>query len=341
MIGYVFISVFNCIIQSNIGAFNGINFHYPSLSFMKKIIVCALFISFILAINNECFAQKDVLKAKGESKFRIESWMSLDAAKEKALEEAIVNAIEEQFPSYVEQESTITVADGDTKFNLKGKRSVRGEWLKHTKDIKYNFYEELIDKKSGLKENWIQCNVEGLIREITRSRAFWEAQPLNCPMIQCRQTIFKNRENFYLYFKASLPGYFSIYYSDGENVYRLLPYYNMPARYMNAVPVKQDKEYIFFSGDKKHNYFKDFESSEIQPLEMITEEDNGEELKLYLIFGTKEYVKPILGEAIYIRDDYKLPEYLTQDQFDRWIADLRVNDYDFAVQELYVKIQKK
>jgi len=294
-------------------------------------------IVFILAIlPGQNFAQKK-FKAKGESQIRIEDNMSKEDARQKARELAIVNAIENELGTYVEQETNIDISQGQTSFKIIGNNRVKGEWLE-TDDEEFKEDVRLAEKKQNKEfETWLTCKISGTVREILKPKLAFQYQALSCPQSNCRTTDFKSGEQFYLYFRTPSRGYLSIYaVQDDGMVYRLLPYSDMTTPYEDAVPVKSDLEYIFFSKQSAHNYFPDFALNRID--EMILETSKSKEyMQMYVVFSTDKFSKPLLNAGRQVQQGI-LPKSLSKEQFEEWIQNNRIYNSEFNYEVINLSI---
>jgi len=297
-----------------------------------------LLISLHLAAMQLAYCQK-LLKTKGTAKIKIEPHISKTEARTKVRELAIINAIEEKFGSYVEQETNIDMKDGHTQFMVIGNTRVKGEWVK---TIKESYSEDLraIQGDYGKEyELWIKCIIEGKIREIQQAKIEFEALSLNCPDKICRTTEFQQEEPFYLYFRSPVQGNLSVYMVEGEEAFRLLPYQQMSEIYSDAFPIKEDQPYIFFSTEEIHHYYKEFKHQVVDELVLTTEKEI-EYIQLYLIFSSNEYQKPILSPMIYNKEDFHKPKSLSVGSFQKWLRENRTYDISFNYQVINIKIRK-
>ncbi|MEM7550069.1 MAG: hypothetical protein AAF363_10350 [Bacteroidota bacterium] len=301
---------------------------------MRSIIVKGLIALFCFSATS-IFAQKR-FKTKGEAQVKIEDNMTKEGAREKAKQLAIVNAIEGVLGTYVEQETNIDIVDGETSFKIIGNTKVKGEWVKTSKED----FEEDTRVIDGETEIWITCNISGTVREIVKPKLAFETLSLNCPQKICRTTKYEDGESFYLHFRSPSTGYLSLYLVEqDETVYRLLPYQGMSDPYIDAVPVKADKEYIFFSNKDPHNYFSDFPLSQVDELGMYTDFDK-EYLQLYVVFSTDKFSKPILDKEKVLQEG-SLPKSLTAKRFEEWVEKNRIYNPDFNYDVINLEIVKR
>ncbi len=294
-----------------------------------------LFVICFVFISHGLIAQKSI-RAKGFSEVKVESNMTKEQAREKAEELAKINAIENEFGTYIAQETDIHVTDGRVDFDILGSTMVRGEWVRTIGEVEFNEASKAEKGEFGIEQNvWIQCNITGEIREcISRANLFVEV--LNCPLIECRKTTFYDEESLYLYFKSPVDGFLSVFIDVDGDAYRLIPYKSMGT--LNAIEVEGDKEYILFS--KKHNYSFDRGFS-IDALELGTDRYI-EYNTIYVVFSENEYAKPILDDIKELDHGYYLPRSLSSREFKKWIGDCKAEmPNDFQVERFKISIEKK
>ncbi len=298
------------------------------------IIVCIVFVPLLT------HAQKQ-FKTHGKAQVKIEDNYTKETTKQKAKELAIINAIENVLGSYVEQETTIKIEEGNTNFKIVGNTKVKGDWLKTSSEA----YEEhrVASKnkvgKGNINEIWITCTIKGVVREIIKPALHFEAITLNCPQKICRTTTYYNNEQFYLNFSTPSDGYLSVYIVEEDNVYRLLPYAEMPANYVDAIQVKADKSYLLFSPSENHDYFHDFSPNQVDEIVMTTDVAK-EYADLYVVFSTSPFAKPILSDGVKLQSG-SLPKSLSKNKFEKWIADNRIYNASFNYEIIPLEILNK
>lgn len=289
--------------------------------------IFGLLILIILGVISIGYAQKKFV-TRGVAQVRIENSMSKQQARKAAKQKAIINAIENVLGTYVEQETNITIESGNTNFHVIANTKVKGEWIE-TKDEKFSEDTRIVQGEHGKEtEIWVTCKITGRVREIVKANLVFEILTLNCPNKNCRQVDFLVDELLYVYFRSPSKGFLSIYLQEEETVFRLLPYSQMDDEYINAVPVKADKKYVFFSAKEEHNYFNNFHYSQVDELEMYTEKDV-EYMKMYVVFSTKLFTKPILENGKVQEQSYLLPKSLSTKEFENWIEKNRIYNPDF------------
>ena len=300
-----------------------------------------VFISSLILLRATALVySQELIKAQGSSQQVLEDDLSKEELKIELLFMAKLDAIEKQFGSIIEQESRVEINEGGTFFNIVGDRYLKGEWLNTTKE---NFKEEYRKVKSRGKDKmelWISCEIEGWIREMEKPEVAFEFTTTNCPDKLCRTTDFYDGESMLLYFKSPVEGYLSVFSVENENVYRLLPYQQIPADFGPALPVEADKEYLFFSTDDAHNSYTEIPSGFADELIMTTEL-NEEYLYLYVIFSQNIFNKPGLDySSSGTRNDLIVPASLKKQEFETWLSENRILSQDFYFKKMRLKISK-
>lgn len=294
----------------------------------------SLFLAFSLACTG-VFSQK-ISHVVGEAQMKVEDHMTKEQAREKVKELAMIDAVQNEFGSYVGQETDIEVAEGKVSYNIIGGTKVKGEWVR-TKDIGFTEDSRTTTGEYGKEhETWITCRIKGVAKKaIPKARLF--VQSLNCPMITCRTEDYQSGESLYLHFKSPVHGYLSVFLSDGKTVYRLLPYDDMQEGNIKSVFVEADKEYILFN--KEHNNMDGVKADEYELYTYMEIEDND----LYIVFAEAPYSKPILEQGQDLseyKENYRIPKSLDADDFEEWLADNKALMESFQVIRNRITISK-
>lgn len=300
---------------------------------MKKILV-AVSIVWLTTMPFQILAQKSV-STKGTSQVRMESNMTKEQARDKAEDLAMINAVENAFGTYVEQDADIKVDNGVVSYNIIGTTKVKGEWLRtHKKEFKEDIQDQLDNDQRKEKVIWISCIIEGEVREI-RSKANLDIKSLRCPMVECETTAFFDTQSFHLYFKSPVDGYLSVFIEEnGEATRRLFPYLNQGNE--SAVKIEGDKPYFLFTNSNDLNRFGS-KADEIELYTYSTIEYNN----VFVLFSPIPYCKPILTNATLLPDGYVLPKAISTTKFQDWLAECRVAMPDFQYKRIKISISKK
>lgn len=276
------------------------------------------FLFFLLVFSLLAFAQKPKeIKESGTCKMRIEKTMSEADAERICIERAKIDAIEKAFgqtiiqgnSTYIKNKSTGEQTESSNIFSNISESLVNGEWIE---DLKKPEIKKFLDNN----ELWIQADVYGLIREVKSIPIAFQATPLNCTNTTCKTTVFRDGDDFYLYFKAPEDGYISVYLDDPEQqkTFRLLPYKSEKIKTTNY-PVKADKEYIFFKADNKAG------NELIDELSLALNNSKIPEMnKIFILFNPKEeFGKPMLNDNSSATPKTETPLELASEDFQRWL----------------------
>jgi len=307
----------------------------------------ALFCLLFILFNHPAFSQKNY-PSTGEYLMRVENNMAWNDAVKIAVTQAQVNAIENKFGRAITQDNSTYVQNSqagenvktNTTFNFISNSYVKGEWIE---DIK----EPEIRKIDTNGEQWIKVTVYGKIREITAPDNKFDAFALSCPDLKCQTRNFNDGQDFYLYFKSSEDGYVAIYCSDPSLKYTflLLPY----KRSINKknVPVKADREYIFFS--KKNDYFNDGNGIDEQTMS-VGENSQAEKYQVWILFSPEPLDKPVLeDESITtkkfldeqsIKQGYTLQKGINDEKFKEWLQGYRVYNKKVQLSSIFIDANK-
>lgn len=306
---------------------------------MKSNFLISVIIILMLVFNSSSFSQQ-LERSSGSANVLVENTMTKNEAREQAHELAIINAIENAFGTYVEQETDITIQGGRDYFSIIGATKVKGDWIE---TIKKTYKEDTrsISTKNGIEnEIWITCNITGKVRKSTNLKAAINYETLNTPDKRSRRRDYDSGENLYLYFKSPVDGYLSVFLEDEDSVYRLLPDPSMTGKEFSAVSVKADQEYILFSKDNEVNNF----GGKARECELFTQPNQNEVNKLYLIFSEDRYVKPTLEPEKpldYKGQNYTTPQSLRKKDFKKWLADNRARDPGFLDVKVVIHISSR
>ena len=200
---------------------------------------------FSLLSFTSLFAQK-VVTVEGTYLYIVPETVSLKEAKEKALYNAQVQAMADEFGTVISRRS-LYMSDGQQdNFYLEGDGTVKGEWIQTigTPVYECGFHND---------ELYVRCTVKGKARELNVAKVELEIDILrNGFAPEMSSTDFKSGDNIYLRFKSPVEGYVAVYLHDKANdeVMSLLPY---KRDRISALKINADEDYVFFS--KEHNTY--------------------------------------------------------------------------------------
>jgi len=299
---------------------------------MKFILIYLIaFFLFGFSVINQLSAQRSkITTTSGTAQIRLEQNMTKEEAYIKVEQLAIIDAITNAFGTYVGQESNLTVESGKSSFNIVGTTKVKGDWIE-TLDKKMD--EESRELKGDFgkqQETWITCKIKGRVKEAS-PKADIDVYTLSYPNVASKSTNFKSGDMMYLYFKSPIDGFLSVYLDDNKNVFKILPYNNMES--ISCLKVEADKEYIFFSTSKEHNFFE----NSVDELELFTPLKT-EKNVLHVLFSGTDHQKPRLTDAKEQEGKYLLPKSLSRQQSADWLAKTKATIDDFIDYQIYIEI---
>ncbi len=315
-----------------------------------------LFILLFFVYSSLSSQENKVIKIKGKSLVQYYPDVeSKDATKERALQIAKINALENAFgvlviqgnTVYVENKKTGKKVETNTTFKMIGSTAVKGEIIQA---IKTDFKEiKKKEKAAGLKKKtitYIECKVELHAKELTDTKIELESFPLNTTKIIKPITDFFQGDDLFLYFRSPVNGYLTVYLDDNGNAQCLLPYTKMPEGFEEAMPIVADKEYLFFSDEPKFNYFDDdFFDEDTYELYSSSEKDIN---RLYVVFSKKPLNKPILkadnDKEVLLeldKEDYTLPRVIKSNTFQEWLLKIQQIRDDLVIKNIIISIEKE
>lgn len=309
-----------------------------------------------ITLGTLCTAQEiKTIKTKGKAQVQ---WYpereSLTEARDRALELAKINALENAFGTLVMQGNTIYIenkktgekVETNTTFKMIGNTAVKGEIIQILKtDFKESRKKEKVDRKK-VEITYIDCNITLEAKELTDTKIEIEAYPLNSTNIIRPTTDFYNGDDLFLYFRSPVNGFLTVFLDDGQQAQCLLPYRKMPAGMEEAMPIVADKEYVFFSDKPEFNYFDDdFFAEDTYEMVASSEKDLNQ---LYIIFSKTPLNKPILNkdenDKLLVeleKDKYELPRVIESDAFKKWLVKIQQIRNDVQVINQMISIEKK
>ena len=292
-----------------------------------------------ISLNSAVLAQS-LRTETGESKLKIEDYMSLKEAKELAIRQAKIDAIEKAFGSYIEQDIRNEVKNGQLSFDVVGNVKVKGEWIETLKEPVFEFpSHDLVTNKGRITERYVYCKIKGRIRKIEDNPVEFVALPLSKPMRNFTTERYYNGDRFYLFFKSANKGYLSIYVAFGDDAYRILPYAEMGGDYINNVPVEADVEYVFFDISENRDYFPGFPYHKVDELQLGTELEK-EYNTIYVVYSKRPFTKPILSDGGN-QGDLLLPKNLSKSKFDKWVRRNTIASTDFQFKKFRIEISQR
>lgn len=237
-----------------------------------------------------------------------------------ALERAMIQALAKEFGTFVRQETQMNLsssAEGEnSEFYSNATSMVRGEWLETIGRPVFDIY------LTQEGEIVITCEVKGKAREIRRVVDDFDAKTLNGGLTD--QYISKNfvdGDNLFLAFTAPQDGYVAVYLEDEEkNFKRMLPF---DGEGKNGRKVKGDVRYVFFTSQEGME----------QKYRMLTSKST-ERNTIHVIYSPHPFVLPIDHSG----EEENSLDFLSGQQFSKWIDKSRTLDPDMQQQKLFISI---
>lgn len=230
--------------------------------------------------------------------------ISLEEAKRIALEKVKLKAIEEKFGTSVSH-STMMVEENhngrdNIHFSSFGGIDVKGEWVETISGPDYD-----LSFHNGT--TLLTVTLKGKIRESNFNQTIIEAIPLrNGCELKNEAYEYKNGNDLYLYFKSPIGGFLTVYLTDSENAYCLLPYKGQGE---SIFPIKGNEEYILFN-KRKDQYM----ATELIDEYVMTAEGEPESNIIYVIFSPEKFNKTIDND----KGRY-IPRQLILAEFHKWM----------------------
>lgn len=297
---------------------------------MRCCIILLTIFSWVLTISAQENSREKT--AKGSYTYEIPKSMSYEQACNAALIKAQNDAIAEAFGLSVSDENSIFTSNINGKssvdFYSATRGSVRGVWLADKKPAKYEKF--LQDGR-----DWVKVTVEGRVREIVSAGIDFEVAPIRYKADKELATdVFKNGDDFFLYFKSPVDGYLTVFLFDiaaGE-AFCLLPYQDSGK---GAYPIKFNEEYYFFST----NHAQAGEGK-VDELVMTCAEGKPEEYnQLFIVFSPNPYAKKMAttGQK-QLTDELVIPSSLEYKDFNKWLMKCQQKDEQMEVRRIPIKI---
>ncbi len=292
-------------------------------------------IATLILTNLSAFSQKSV-RTSGSAQLELTIDKSRAEVNQEVLDLALIDALERAFgrviiqgnSTYISNITTGKKTESNTVFNTIANTSVKGEVI----EIISTEYTDVVGNKrvdgKEVEVTEIKCDVVIKARELIEAAIEIECYPLVCPKSNCKTTSFKNNDDLFLWFLSPHSGYVTVYLDDTENSYRLLPYKDMPVKYESGFPVKSDREYIFFSTAKNHNYLNFEWHEDTYQLYAESAQDIN---RIFVIFSREPINKPRLHSDLNkdvlstkeLEEGYSSPKALPSEDFQKWLIAIR------------------
>jgi hypothetical protein len=275
------------------------------------------------------FQAQELENICGEYTYHAPENVTLEQAKQTALERAKSKALAEKFGTIYRHQKTSVEKDENGKNERVttdwNESEVKGEWIANTQEPKYMV-------SMGTDGFTVKVSVCGVAREIVGMHIDFQAKTLrNGTEIRDESEQFRHGDDIYLSFRSPVDGYLAVYLIDDKTAFCLLPYPKDPT---GKTRIKAGKNYLFFSKEHAATEEKAIVKEYIMTCEKSTEQNF-----LYVIFSPNEFTKANDND-FQGKSDYKLPRELPLEEFQKWLAKNRQRDKDMKHEIKVVTIQK-
>lgn len=271
----------------------------------------------LMLVSSVVLAQR-VTTVCGEYRYMVPENISLNQAKQIAIDKARNEAIANEFGQVVSQTTTTTIHTSDTQSQIATDSYASTEskalWLSDTKEPE-------IDIAYENDMMVITVSVCGKVRELETAAVELEMQVLNNGF---EEEHFQNNDEVSIRFKSPVSGYVAIFFRDDNAgiISCMMPYENEDG---TAREVKSNKEYTYLSTvDPIYPYQE----------ETILVTDKTVEFDTFiLVFSKESFSMPAsdMGEFV--------PELSVED-FQKWLRRNRISDETMQTIEKTIQIHK-
>ena len=274
---------------------------------LKKLALLLLTVVFPAAL----IAQNE-RQVNGEYTYYAPQNVSIELARATAIEHAKIQALADSFGTLIDQTVFTQMENADGKSNTNmfalGESTVKGEWLKDTKEPRT----EVTYEKGMLI---VKAEVWGKARAIESAPIDIKTKILkNGTLDRFEDDQFRDGDEIYMTFQSPTKGYLAVYLTDAEgNANCFLPYAGDTD---GMFEVKANKQYVLFSENHA-------EKGECCDEYVMTCDGNHENNMIYIIFSPNMFVKASdtqSGEKVKVGNEIlSLPRQLPYKDFQRWL----------------------
>ena len=268
---------------------------------------------------------QSVINVSGDYTYYAPNNISIEQAKQIALERARLQCLAEEFGTVVNQSHStlIRTSDDDTEvshFSLGG-TEVKGEWLG---DWKKPIYQIRYDEVNEC--NIVYVKVFGKARAISSSKIDVSAKILcNGVTLRHEREQLYEGDQLFVSFLSPVAGYLCMYLVDEEaNAYCLLPYESSST---GSQPIAANKQHVFFSKQLSEN------PDEVDEYVMSCMHD-GEANVLYIIYSPNVFSKAV------DHCTHAALQELSYEDLQAWLLDVQTKDPQMQVVRKSMTIKK-
>lgn len=280
----------------------------------------------ILVFPETIWAQR-LVKVSGEYTYYAPVTVTLDQARQIALDRAKIQLIADEFGTIVSSTNVTRIANingtSDIQMTTLGESEVKGEWIETIGNPKYEI---------GYENDmlYVKVSISGKIREIVSASIDIKTKLLrNGTEDKFESEEFRSGDDMYLSFQSPIDGYLTVYLFDGDDtVFCLLPYQNQST---GQIPIKANTPYIFFSTE----HTKDIPAHLVDEY-VLTSSNEIELNRMYVIFSPNSYSKAIDSQS----DIASVPRMLKFNEFQKWLSNSRTRDIQMNQKIVNITIMK-
>ena len=285
---------------------------------MKTFIILSVCLLSLCFRANAAQPPKSV-KIRGTYTYFVPENVSMEQARNTAIERARLEALAKEFGTSVSQINTVSISshneESQTGFRSIGRTEVKGEWLSDIEEPKIEIsYQD--------NQLIITASVYGKARR--RGNADFDLL-VKTLRNGIESETFKNNDRFSIGFKSPVNGYLSVYLLDDEagTAYCLVPYENGNGK---AREIKGNTDYrLLCTEDPLYPYDEET---------ILTCKGDMEHNRLVIIFSENGFIMPITETGEYV------PQ-LSSDDFSEWLYRNRMRDPDLQIMEKIVEIRNE
>lgn len=268
----------------------------------------------------------DIKTVSGKAVYYLNDSDNIKSAKEKAVEQARLDAIASVFgTSVIQTFDQNEILDGDserTHVDIFSSTEVNGEWIADDGEP------EIETNVDACGKMFIVAKVKGKARKMSNNSVGFAAAALrNGTTDQFRDSEFRDGDRMYLRFRSPSDGYVAVYLvDDNQDVYCLFPYMSNSA---GQFKVNHDTDYVLF--DENHRYGGD--GSDVDQYKLTCDAGKIEINRLYVIFSPQPFTKALDKQV-----DDGLPRQLSYRDFNKWLTTCRKRDDRMSVSVIKLRL---
>lgn len=276
-----------------------------------------------------------IKELEGEETSLVRSDETINEAKKRVLNTAILKAMAEEFGTLIMQADGTIIRNkngiSEIDFSSVSTSLIGGELISIEGEPEY---------KVTYPNDELWCSVKVTFRARERviknteikAKIYRKGENDNSSNIGVEGTDFMSGEQLLMTFHASANGYLTIYLEEDDSVSCLLPYRDDDD---GKFFVKQGEEYILFSRHKEHSENQK-ESKEIIDEYIMTSNRSESQNVIHILFSPNEFSKALDKKVKGL-----LPNSLSSKEFQKWIGKRRTEDIQLQYKIEYITIKQR